>query len=196
MLCVACERHRFPECFTSSNSKTTASKSNAPESRKGQQQQQHQNGGTLALSSTDGRSSRPSESIAASSGSSMPQNQIQIVASPSRLNNVMQVVLNELLSYVNVYRNCSNVEALTKVVLNYFSQENIAESKRLLVQEFYSLTGVTQYLTDRRNSSVRPAHEAGLDNIIGTLDVADTVNALNGYLFVAANLQAMPKYGP
>jgi len=84
---------------------------------------------------------------------------------------------------------------LTKVVLNYFSHENIAESKRLLVQEFNSLTGVTQYLTDPQNSSVRPAHEAELDDMIGILDVADTVQALHGYLFVASNLQAMPKYG-
>jgi len=142
-----------------------------------QQQQQHQNGGTLALSSTDGNSSRSSESIAASSGSSIPQNQIQIVASPSRLNNDIKTVLNELLSYVNIYRICSNVEALTKVVLNYFSHENIAESKRLLVQEFNSLTGVTQYLTDRPNLSVHPSHEAELDDIIDIQDVADTVQA-------------------
>jgi len=47
--------------------------------RESQQQQQHQSGGTLALSSTDGRLSRSSESIAASSGSSIPQNKIQIV---------------------------------------------------------------------------------------------------------------------
>ena len=104
--------------------------------------------------------------------------------------------MNELLSYVNVYRNCSSEEALTKVVLNYFSNQNIAESKRLLVQEFNSVTGVTQWLTDRRNSSVRPAHEAELDDIVGMLDAVDTMHALQGYLFVAANLQAMPKYGP
>jgi len=32
--------------------------------------------------------------------------------------------------------------------------------------------------------------------MIGILDVADTMNALHGYLFVAANLQAKPEYGP
>ena len=129
LLFVACKRHRFPEYFTSSNSKT---KSNVPESRKVQQQQPHQSDGTLTLSSTEGRSIRASKPIASSSVPSTPRNRIQIVSSPSRLNNVTKVVLNELLSYVNVYRNCSNEEALTKVVLNYFSHENITESKRLL----------------------------------------------------------------
>jgi hypothetical protein len=83
-----------------------------------------------------------------------------------------------------------------KVVLNCFSHENITESKRVLVQEFNSMTGAMQYLTDRRNSSARPAHEAELDDIIGILDVADTVHAMQGYSFVAASLQSMPKYGP
>ena len=75
-----------------------------------------------------------------------------------------------------------------KVVLNYFSHDYIAEAKRLLVQEFQSVAEVTQYLTERRNSSSRPAHEAELDDIIGILDAADTVQALEGYVFAAANL--------
>lgn len=194
MLCVACERHRFPECFASSNTKASALKVSVPETRK--TNQKHASGATPALPSSDGRSQRPSESSAASSSQDTALSQVQIVSSPARLNNITKVVLSELLSYVSVYRNCSNEEAMMKVVLNYFSHDNIAEAKRLLVQEFHSVAEVTQYLTERRNSSSRPAHEAELDDVMGILDAADTVHALDGYLFAAANLQIMPSYGP
>ena len=197
MLCVACERHRFPECFIPTNAKASALKLSA-ETRKTNQKQA--SGGSPALLSSDERSKRASESSATSSATSSSQgialNQVQIVSSPARLITINKVVLNELLSYVNVYRNCSNEEALMKVVPNYFSHDNITEAKRLLVQEFQSMAQVTQYLTERRNSSSRPAHEAELDDILGILDAADTVHALEGYLFAAANLQIMPSYGP
>jgi hypothetical protein len=66
----------------------------------------------------------------------------------------------------------------------------------LLVQEFQWLNGITQFTIERSYSSARPAHEAEIDDIIGILDVVDTRNALAGYMFVASNLQAMPKCGP
>ena len=77
-----------------------------------------------------------------------------------------------------------------------FSQDDITAAKRLLVQEFQSMAGVTQFTTERRNSPARQAHEAEIEDIIGILDIADTKNALVDYVFVASNLQSMPKYGP
>jgi hypothetical protein len=148
------------------------------------------------MSSTDGKSSWSLESIAASSGSTSSQNQIQIVASPSRLNNIVKVALNELLSSVNVHRNCSNIDALINFELNYFLHENITKLKRLLVQEFNSVTRITKYLTDRRISSARPAHKAELEDTIGILDVADTVHAMRSYSFVVASLPWLLKHGP
>jgi Mg2+/Co2+ transporter CorC len=173
MLCVACERHRFPECFASTNNKASASALKlSVETRKTNPKQA--SCGTPDRLSSDGRSKRASESSATSSSQGIAVNQVQIVSSPARLNNIIKVVLNERLAYVNVYGNCSNEEALMEVVLNYFSHDNITEAKRLLVQEFQSMAEVTQYLTKRRNSS-RPAHEAKLDDVIGILDAADTV---------------------
>jgi hypothetical protein len=50
-------------------------------------------------------------------------------------------------------------------------------------------------LADRRNSKARGAHEAEIDDIIGILDVRDTHGALCDVVFVAANLDVLPKFG-
>lgn len=126
---------------------------------------------------------------------------LQLVAASSaasRVNDVQKVILNELLAYINVYRHNSTVEALQKMVLTHFSHDEITEAKHLLVREvqLQPSDGLTHFLTERRNSSARPAHEAEVEDVIGILDVADTVQALDGLLFVACNFQTMPKYGP
>jgi hypothetical protein len=107
-----------------------------------------------------------------------------------------KVVLNELLTYVNSYRHNSTEDSLRKVVVVHFSHDDIAAAKRLLIQEFQSISGVAQFTLDRRNSTIRQAHEAEVDDIIAIFDVVDTKNLLMDYLFVASNLQTMPKYGP
>jgi len=110
----------------------------------------------------------------------------------SRNAGAQKVILNKLLAYVNLYRHNSTVEALQKVVLLHFSHEDIAEAKRLFVFELHSVDGFSQFTTERRNSSARPAHEAEIDDIINMLDIADTKQALDGYLFVACNFSVMP----
>jgi len=109
---------------------------------------------------------------------------------------VKKIVWCELLAYANFYRHCSNEESLCKVIVAHFSAEHIADAKRLLVSELQSVTGVNQYVTERRNSTARPAHEAEVEDIVGILDAADLKQALDGYLFVASNFQAVPKFGP
>jgi len=75
----------------------------------------------------------------------------------SRIAGAQKVILNELLAIVNVYRHNSTVEALQKVVLLHFSHEDIAEAKRLLVLELHSVDGLSQFTTERRNSTARPS---------------------------------------
>lgn len=119
-----------------------------------------------------------------------------VPTSAARVAGIKKVVLNELLAYVECYRHNSTDAAIQKVVLTHFSHDDIAEAKCLLVQELQSVSGIGQYITDRRNSVARPAHEAEVDDIIGMLDVADTKRALDVYAFVASNMKEMPKYGP
>ena len=50
-------------------------------------------------------------------------------------------------------------------------------------------------MVTRRNSTVRAAHEADVDDVISLFDLLDAQGALDQVLFVAANLDLLPKYG-
>lgn len=149
---------------------------------------------------TGGKASKKtsvSRSVPNSSDPSSAVVQLSVASTfASRIAGVQKVILNELLAYVNVYRHNSTNEALQKVVLLHFLHEDVAEAKRLLVLELHSVDGLSQFTTERRNSSARPAYEAEVEDIIGILDIADTKQAVDGFLFVANNLSVMPKYGP
>lgn len=122
-----------------------------------------------------------------------------IVACPARTGEVAtmkKVIWCEVLSYIRNYRDKSNVNALRQVVLGFFSPGDIGDAKRLMMQEFNTVDGAAQFLVDRRNSTVRQAHEAELDDVLGIFDAADALQALDGYLFVASALDQLPKFGP
>ena len=200
MLCPSCDTERrrlFDEALKSKANKNVQSRT-ATTSGAGQQQQQQQHqqrGGASSSSSTGRGTNRAADKSAASITPVVLQ--VPVLASlTTKVNSVKKVVWNELLAYVNVYRKCSTDTALQKVALTHFSHDDISEAKRLLVLEFQTVGGVSQYVTERRNTSARPAHEAEVEDIIGILDVVDLKHALDGYVFVASDLQAMPKYGP
>ena len=124
-----------------------------------------------------------------------------VVAGSARISDVgmkNKVVWNELLAYIFYYRNKANGSAMTETVLRHFSAEDIANAKRLLVHEFHDAPAAGQFCTERRNSAVRSAHEAEVDDIVGLFQAADadTNQLLDGYLFVASEFSQLPKFGP
>ena len=106
------------------------------------------------------------------------------------------IIVNELLSYSAYYRNRANGETMRRVILTSFSGNDIREAKDILGDKFRAAIGDSSLLTDRRDSNIRPAHEAELDDIIGLLDLLDERGRLQGALFVAADLERLPKFGP
>lgn len=116
----------------------------------------------------------------------------------SGLSVIKKIVWCELLAYLSHYRNNSTASALCGVILNHFSAEEVSVAKQIMVQEFQTVIGVSQFLSDRRSSSLRSVREAELGDVIGLFQVidADPSCLLDGYLFVASDLRAMPKYGP
>lgn len=111
-------------------------------------------------------------------------------------NAVQSIIINEMLAYAAFYRNKSNVDALKRVMLSSFPPSDISEAKKSLVTRFQQKIGTSPFLAERRNSTVRPAHEAEIDDVIGILDLVDTQGAVNDVLFVAADLDALPRFGP
>lgn len=56
--------------------------------------------------------------------------------------------------------------------------------------------GTGQFLEERHNSTVRQAHKAELDDVLGIFDAADAEQALDGYIFMASRLDQLLKFGP
>ena len=107
-----------------------------------------------------------------------------------------EFVVNELLAYVGFYRNNSNVEALRRIIYNFYSASDICCAKKCLVQRFHIYLENCTLTADRRNSSVRLAHEAEIDDICGIFDLLDSMDVLETYTFAAVNLGNIPKFGP
>ncbi len=107
-----------------------------------------------------------------------------------------EFVVNELLAYVGFYRNRSTDAALHQTVRAFYSPEDIAEAKRILVQKFQSSLGSSALLSDRRNSSSRTAHDAEIEDIIGIFIILDLNETLNRVTFVAVKLDSLPKFVP
>ena len=118
------------------------------------------------------------------------------VSQPQPQLNSKYIVLNELLSYVSCYRSRSSTECIRRVLLNFYSPEDVSVAKKLLAKEFSSLIKNSALTTERRSSASRPAHDAEIDDIIQLFEELDAQKALEGYVFAAAALDRLPKYAP
>jgi hypothetical protein len=160
-------------CDTSSSNTTVAASQAAPKTALSDV--------TGTAASDVGATSLPSTVASASSGSSQHS----------------EIVVNELLTYVSFYRNQANPNALRRTVLSFYSPEDISQGKKIIIHKFQSFLKSCSLLSDRRNSSSRPAQEAEVDDIIGIFDILDQLDGvLSGVSFVAANLDSLPKFGP
>jgi hypothetical protein len=105
------------------------------------------------------------------------------------------LIINELLTYCKFYRSSATITNLRKVVLNFYSTNEIASAKSLLISTFPCLVD-TSFTTGRRGSTSRPQHEAELDDVVNALDFIDNKDLLSSVRFVAEKLDRIPKYGP
>lgn len=188
MLCRACEEFRFPTLTKKSSSSSSSSgrKKDGPSS------------------SSSSASSRPvsetghvvTRNAAGSSTSSSSVSQADQPPSTSAAAAAVSYVVNELLTYIGFYRNRANGDALRRVVLTYYTSDDISEAKKTVADLFRPTFTGSVLLTDRRNSPVRAAHEAELDDLIAMFDTLDEQHLLNSVNFVAINLEHLPKFGP
>jgi hypothetical protein len=138
-------------------------------------------------------SGRSSDAAGSSSRTRISDATAAASAAPST---VMNLIVDELLSYVGFHRNKSNADAIRRTVLTFYSPTDICQSKRILIGQFSSQLSTCTFVAERRNSSTRAAHEAEIDDILNIFDVLDLQNAPVDGKFVALNLDNIPKYGP
>jgi hypothetical protein len=189
MLCEACERFRFPYIYAVDSRKQQCGSRPA---------KSVEVGGTIksTVKSTSSASAdcdiRQQQGVAADGADKSAQSSDvrgDVFSSKSLL-------VNEVLLYISFYRNRASADNLRRVVLGFYPASDISEAKRMLIGEFKSRIGASPLLVERRNTATRPAHEAEVDDILGIIEVLDIQNALQTYVFVASDLDKVPKYGP
>ena len=162
MLCPSCDRYRFglttpaiPRAQSASHDKTVGSRDRST---------------THTVNTNNQLSSLIDQSVASVSATATPAGLLGPQSASRDLHEAATVAvkyfINEMLVYILIYRNKSNVNSLKKVVLNYYSPTEITEGKRVLLAVYTKkIQADMNFVTNRRNSVLRAAHEADLDDI-------------------------------
>ena len=79
--------------------------------------------------------------------------------------------------------------------MDFYSPHEISAAKKCLIDAFQAAVIDCPYVIERRNSSVRQAHDAEAEDITGLFEVIDGKKLLNSTAF-AANHDRVPRYGP
>lgn len=184
MLCMACERFRFPEIGVQ---RPPAPKKEAVTVRNETNKTQQK--ATEERRSNEYDTSSMNLHSDSHSGAS--------ATSSINDNKPTNAVYNELLSYVNFFRDKSTAEMLRKVVLGFYLPAEIAQAKKILIESSHASLKECPLKADRRSSSTRKAHDAELDDIIGIFDYMDGQALLNRMAFHSTALDRLPGlYGP
>jgi hypothetical protein len=108
----------------------------------------------------------------------------------------VKTIIDELLTYTIFYRNKCTAADLHKLIVHFYLPTEISMAKRTVMREYEIYLTGSQYVTSRRQTSTRSAHDAEADDILGMLESLDNLNVLDSVRFVAAHIDRLPKYGP
>lgn len=111
-----------------------------------------------------------------------------VSAAMATAGNVGPIVVNELLTYVNFYRNASPFDNLHKVVVGFFYATEISEAKRLLISEFSEKLADCPPKVTRRHSASRPVPDAETEDIIRIFDFIDDQKVLHTMCYILFDL--------
>lgn len=109
---------------------------------------------------------------------------------------VQCVKFNELLMFVQHFRDRASHAKLLESVLNFYSDCEISTAKKLLIDSFAIELSDCDSATERRTSTLRLAKEAEADDIINMLDIVDRKDVLCNVRFAALAYDRLPRYGP
>lgn len=116
------------------------------------------------------------------------------------ISNVQMIEINELLAYVQFYRDRSPVEAIHKIVVGFFMFRKFQTKKRMPISLFVTDLTSCPFKLARRPPSSRPAHDAEVDDIIHIrvmiIEQLENQNDLQKVRSAASNFARIPKYGP
>jgi hypothetical protein len=102
------------------------------------------------------------------------------------------VVINELLCYVQHYSNSASFESLKKVIIDFYSPDEINTAKKLV---WRSCEAFLPAYEKRVKSSMRSAHEAEVYDILNAFKKLDCSDS-DIPQYAAGDLDRLPKHGP
>lgn len=145
------------------------------------------------------KQSRPSRSTAKKGSVSSNEVSDQTAPRPSAASvsdNVRNLLINELLSYLQFYRDKGNSAGLHRIIHNFYTAGEISTAKTSLISAFKDKLLNCPFTVERRNSSVRQASDAEVEDILSMLEILDASDLLKTVTFVATNHDRLPRYGP
>jgi len=210
MLCVACEKVRFPHLDKDNDRRPTASDVKTTQRKVGIDA--HGSRGSRGSSGAEagGRDrrlvqdkkellptilSRPQHSDCSSSGIDKPACD-DVFESTAVTGTEVTTILDELLAYASHYRDPATTGALLKVVVGFYLPAEIATAKRRLMEQFGTYLSDCPHTVTRRQSNTRSAHDAEGEDILLILDLLDNKGMITNFRFGAVDLERLPKYGP
>ena len=107
-----------------------------------------------------------------------------------------RVIINELLSYVQFYHDSGNAAALHRIASGFYTAAEISAAKKCFISVFQPLVSGCPFITERRNSVARQAHDVELEDILGLFGLLDDKNQLESVIFAAVNHDRVPCFGP
>jgi len=212
MLCKSCDKVRFERWVNSKSADNVVSnpaensQSNRAKKAKGKSQKDNDISGDTAAVAT-----RSSEAVTkkgsvrtGSAGSTTADDQPIDTVTPTTstavtdtvFGNELNVVCNELLAYVQFYRDRSTFENVKKVAVHFYAPNEISAAKKELVRVAGSSVASLDFASDRRSSVQRSASEAEVDDILHLFEAMDNIGLLQKVKFAALSLDRLPKYAP
>ena len=103
------------------------------------------------------------------------------------------VIVNELLTYAKHHINSSTIENVKRMILHFYSENDIVSAKRLLWSETSGSKLLGKY-PERKSTDTRPVAVAHINDIMESLKVLDAADKIPD--FVAKDLDKLPDRQP
>ena len=101
------------------------------------------------------------------------------------------MIVDELLTYATYHLNNSTLENIKKLIINFYTAEEILTSKKVLWEAFGNYL---ETFTDRKTTERRTSEEANLDDVLKALINLDSKNVI--FEFVSKDLHRLPNRSP
>lgn len=198
LLCPSCDGERrrlFDETNKLKASSTlTASSRAAPKSSAAELTQSR--GGATGATSAGRRAQTSTNSTSSAAAADAGSDRESTTVRTSAVTGDVMVVVNELLAYVQFYRDRATADALHKLVVSFYHPAEIAEAKKLFIDKYADMLIDCSMTVARRHSTARLAHDAETEDIIKMMELLDNRAVIDKVKFSAVTLDRMPKYGP